>query len=317
MNTKTKTICTFCKEQPPIYKRAYSNEKLCKKCFIKNIQQKTAQTIAKYDMLTPNDHTAIALSGGKDSTTLLYILAKIEKKYPNTTLTAITIDEGIKNYRKEAIKIAQWNTKKLGIPHHVMSFKKLYGYTLDEIVGIVRKRKHLQLTPCAYCGALRRQALNMLAREVGATKLATAHTLDDEVQTILLNILHGDVARLAKVKPKSSVAHFKFVTRIKPFCQILEREVALYAFLKGFEFQATPCPYAPMALRSDVRVLLNRMEQKHAGVKFVVFRSVERLRSMLEGFVDGLRLGECRVCGEPCIGDLCKPCEMLQELRVL
>jgi len=69
--------CTVCKRKPPVYFRRYSGEKLCKKCFCESIEEKVRATIAKYEMLEFNDKTMIAVSGGKDSLTLLRILHKI------------------------------------------------------------------------------------------------------------------------------------------------------------------------------------------------------------------------------------------------
>jgi len=212
------------------------------------------------------------------------------------------------------MKIAEAYCEKLGVTHHVVSFKMLYGFTLDEIVARKRQKGEKELTACAYCGVLRRRALNVAAREVNATKIATAHTLDDEVQTILLNIFHGDVSRLAKEKPVTDDVHKRFVQKVKPFCEIPERESALYAYVKRVPFQSTPCPYASEALRNDIRVMLNRIEEKHAGTKFTIFNSIERIRGALNGTGKSNRFEECIECGEPASQGLCKVCQMLKEV---
>jgi uncharacterized protein (TIGR00269 family) len=266
-------------------------------------------------MLQPTDRIVVAVSGGKDSVTLAHILTKIEKKFPRGSITAVTIDEGIRGYRDEALRTAAKICQGLGIPHRIASFKEIYGYTLDDIVGIIDKPEAKGLTPCSFCGVLRRQALNTTARKVGADKIATAHTLDDETQTMLLNIMHGDAERLGRVKPVLMKAHPKLVQRVKPFCELPEREVVLYAYLKQIDYQEGPCPYAGSALRNDVRTMLNRMEEKHPGTKFAIFRSIERIRPALEAAREAVELRECRICGEPTVGETCKPCQMLQELR--
>ena len=81
-------------------------------------------------MLKFDDHLAVAVSGGKDSLSLLHILAKLKRFRPKTSLTAVTVDEGISGYRDEALEIAAENCRQLEIPHHVVSFKELYGFTL-------------------------------------------------------------------------------------------------------------------------------------------------------------------------------------------
>jgi uncharacterized protein (TIGR00269 family) len=266
-------------------------------------------------MLQFDDHLAVAVSGGKDSLALLYILAKLRKFRPKTVLTAITVDEGIKGYRDEALDIAVSICKKLDVSHHIVSFKELYGFSLDEIVERARQRGQTELTACAYCGVLRRRAINAGARAVKADKVATAHTLDDEVQTVLMNILRGDIARLAKEKQVSDEVHPLFVQKIKPFCEIPEKESALYAYIKKISFQDTPCPYASQALRNDIRGMLNRMEEKHAGTKFTVFRAMEKLRPAVEATIKKEAFKLCVECGEPSALDLCKTCELLRHVR--
>jgi uncharacterized protein (TIGR00269 family) len=308
-------VCSACKTREAFFYRQYSGEKLCKKCFTQSIEAKVRATIIRYHMLGFDDHLAVAVSGGKDSLSLLHILAKLKRSRPKTTLTAVTVDEGIKGYRDEALDIAASNCKQLEIPHHIVSFKELYGFTLDEMICKAREKGQTQLTACAYCGVLRRKAINNGARQVKADKIATAHTLDDEVQTVLMNIFRGDIARLAKEKPVTSEVHPLFVQKIKPFCEIPENESALYAYVKKIQFQDTPCPYASEALRNDIRGMLNRMEEKHVGTKFTVFRALERLRPALEETVKKEDFKMCVECGEPSALDLCKSCELLRHVR--
>jgi len=268
-------------------------------------------------MLEPNDKIAVAVSGGKDSLSLLHIIADIEKKFPKTSICAITVDEGIKGYRDEALKFAAKSCQELGIKHEIVSFKEMYKITLDELADTIRDREKNELSPCSYCGVLRRRALNSAARQTGANKLATAHNLDDETQTILLNIIHGDAIRIARVKPVLDKGHQKLIQRIKPFCEVPEKEIALYAYLKKIEFQSIPCPYAQTALRNDVRKMLDAMEEKHAGTKFAVFRSIERIRPALEATAEKEKLQDCKLCGEPTPSEVCKPCQMLQKLHII
>jgi uncharacterized protein (TIGR00269 family) len=300
--------------------RGYSGEKLCVKCFTKSIEDKARATIAKHDMFNLNDNIAVAVSGGKDSVTLLHILAKLEEEFPKATLCAVTVDEGIRGYRDEALKFAVENCRRLGVKHTTVSFRELFGIQLDELVNKLRKESENNsggLSPCAYCGVLRRRALNLAARRVKADKLALAHNLDDEAQTILLNIMHGDVLRVARIRPVLKEKHPLFVPRVKPLGEVPEKEIAFYAYLNNIEFQSVPCPYASTALRSDIRTMLNRIEEKHAGTKFTVLKSLEKIRPALEASVKlTIPLQECKVCGEPTANEVCMPCQMLHELGV-
>ena len=311
--SKSPVKCSACKRKEPFFHRVYSGERLCKRCFAESIEEKVRATVAKYKMLDYKDRVAVAVSGGKDSISLLQVIAKMERKYPRATLVAITVDEGIKGYRDEALEIAASNCKKLGIQHHSVSFKQLYGFTLDEIVERIHKKGN-QLTPCAFCGVLRRKALNTAAIDVNANKIATGHTLDDEVQTSMLNIFHGDISKLAVEKPVTDQVHPRLIQKIKPFCEVPERESALYAYVKGTSFQSTPCPYAGEALRNDIRNLINHIEERHAGTKFTVYKSIEKLRPAIMTLTEKGEFKECKKCGDPAANELCMACQLLKQL---
>ncbi len=308
------STCTLCKGKEAFFMRPYSGEKLCRRCFLRSIEDRVRTAISKYEMLSLDDKIMVAVSGGKDSVTLLHILTKIERTFPKAEVCAVTVDEGIRGYRDGALKVAAENCRKLGVEHVVVSFKEMYGYKLDEIVAMTQGK---ELTPCSYCGVLRRRALNVAAREADADKLATAHNLDDEVQTIMLNIIHGDAPRIARVKPVLDEKHPRLIQRIKPLCEVPEKEIALYAYLKKIEFQSVPCPYARTALRNDIRTMLNRMDERHPGIKFTIFKSIEKIRPALEAAAKEAEIQDCKMCGEPTVGEICKPCQMLQRLLIL
>ncbi len=305
--------CTICGFREAFYARPYSGERLCAKCFIESIEDKVRAAIARHKMFEFNDRIAVAVSGGKDSVSLLHILAKIEREFPKSSLCAITVDEGIEGYRDEAVEIAAENCEKAGVEQYIISFKELYGYTLDEIVKRV-SRLGDGLTPCSYCGVLRRKALNLAARRAGATKIATAHNLDDEIQTFMLNIIHGDPLRIARTGPVFKDRRLNLVPRVKPLCEVLEKEITLYAYLKKIRFQENPCPYAGEALRNNVRNTLNRLEEKHPGIKYTIYRSAERLREIVRGSQSEITLNQCRICGEPTVTEICQACQLLQKI---
>ncbi len=263
-------------------------------------------------MLKPNDRMVLALSGGKDSVSLLHILSNLEKGFPLSEIVTVTIDEGITGYRDEAIKIAKENSKRLAVEHHVYSFKKLYGYTLDEIAKAAKERGKTYI--CSYCGILRRKALNISAREIGATKLATAHNLDDEVQSMIMNLLRGDLTRIYNNEHNSEDE--KLIPRLKPLSEIPEREVALYAFLKKIRFQSYPCNYLETSLRSDVRRFLNMIEEKHPGMKLTAHRSFKKIQLQLTSPKER-SLFRCKICGEPTTREICMACQTLKDLGLV
>jgi uncharacterized protein (TIGR00269 family) len=305
------TTCSGCGSTQIYYRREHEGVDLCRKCFIDSIDTKVRRTITKRNMLKPHDTVAVALSGGKDSVALLRILWKLEQRFPPARLIALTVDEGISGYRGEAISISKEVCEGLEIEHVVVSFEKLFRITMDDVAS-----RPNELQPCSYCGVLRRKALNEGAKELGATKLATAHNLDDEAQTALLNVMHGDVERILPTTQITAKPPASLVPRIKPLADVPEREAALYAYASGVRFQTTPCPHGHDALRGDIRVMLNRLELRHPGLKYTIARSVEKLSAAATGRNGERRVFRtCKVCGDPTPNDVCEACLMLRSLN--
>ncbi|MFX0134325.1 MAG: TIGR00269 family protein [Candidatus Hodarchaeota archaeon] len=308
-------ICSNCKEKPAVYHRKYSGQKLCKKCFCKSIERKVAKTITKYKMLTKDDKIAFGLSGGKDSVTLLYIMDKLQKERHNFSINIITVDEGIKNYREDSIKIVNQLVKDLNLKYKLVTFKELFQYTLDEIVDILKKKGDLETSACSYCGILRRRALNKVAKEIGANKLATAHNIDDEAETILMNITRSDITRLLRYDPIPYKKHPEFVPRIKPFREIPEKEISLYAYYKNLPIHSVECPYASESLRRNIKTVMGVLEQKNPSVRFNLLKFYDQIfpknKTDFQKF-DNFKA--CIKCNEPTSSEICKFCELMEKI---
>lgn len=304
--------CSKCSKNAVTF-RPYSGEYLCKSCFTKSIEVRVKRAIASHKMLRDEDKIAVGLSGGKDSVVLLHILKRIEEKFPNSSLVAITIDEGISGYREQSIEIAKKNASALNIPHKIFTFKGIFGCTIDEIMQNEHV-KELGASACAFCGSLRRRALNQKARELGASKLAVGHNLDDEAQSILLNVFRSDIHRLARLLQDTSAKNENFVPRIKPLRTIPERETILYAYYKGIEFHSQQCPYSFNVLRGEIESTLNRLDDKRPGIKYGVLKFLDDLAPALRNYCTDSDFTECEQCGEPSSGKQCNVCKLLSEL---
>jgi len=167
--------CSLCEKKASIFKPE-SGELLCKTHFLLGVERNVNQTITKNKMLKREDKIAIAFSGGKDSVALLYILNKIEKKFPETELLPFYVKEGIKSYQEEAYEIVKLHTEKMDLDLQVFSFDEFYGITLDKIISRSKKLpKNKQVSPCTYCGILRRKSFELAAKEMNANVIATGH----------------------------------------------------------------------------------------------------------------------------------------------
>ncbi|MHA2045506.1 MAG: TIGR00269 family protein [Candidatus Thorarchaeota archaeon] len=302
--------CSKC-GKPAVYLRRYTSERLCSSCLVQTTLDRVRRTINRHKMLLDEDRIAVAISGGKDSAVLLDILHKIESNFPKSEIVPVTIDEGIQGYRNEALEAARELTKSIGYDLEVLSFRDLIGHSLDEIV---EKRDENSLGACSYCGVFRRRALNAAAKELDANVIATGHNLDDEAQTVLMNIMRGDSRRLARTNVPRSRSIEGLIPRIKPITELSERDVVAYAHQMKLVYHDVPCPYAGEAYRNDVRLFLNEMEHKRPGTLLAVLRSSETMTNVL---LDGLSTWEpktCERCSMPSPSKICKACEMLEEI---
>ncbi len=292
-----------------VYKRLYSGEILCANCFSRSIRAKVAKTISKYSMIKHNDRVAVGVSGGKDSLALLHILKPLCEEH-NNQLIAVTIDEGIEGYRDESLNIVKAFTKQLDIEHHIFAYKELFGNTLDECI-IIRNDKNIKLSSCSICGTFRRRALDIAAINVKADVLATAHNLDDFIQTFFMNIFAGDIDRIRFMNPEP-IVYAKDLRKIKPLMAIYENEVAFYAIINDIPFQEEQCPHMSESIRNSVRSFLNGLEKEHAGIKHNIFRSVLKITQKIE---INNRHNKCKICNMDSSMDICSACKMRLMLK--
>jgi len=302
-------VCSKCGGSG-VYERRYSGEVLCANCFKASIVEKTRRTISRYGMVKFGDRLGVAVSGGKDSLSLLKVLDGLNQD-SRFQLVALTVDEGVRGYREESIAHASDLTKQLNIEHVVVSYEELFGFSLDTALDW---RDEREVSSCSICGVFRRRAIDEAALKAKVDVVATAHNLDDYAQTFLMNLLHGDVERIGWLDPAYADESFP-VRRVKPFMEIYEEEVALYAYLSGIPFQSVSCPYMHEGLRGEVRDYLNEMEVKHPGMKNVLLKSSLSVVSKLSPADAGHHSVPCTTCGKPSSGGICNVCKMKEVVR--
>jgi len=289
-----------------VYFARYSGEHLCDEHFRASVEKRVRRELRKQGPFLREARVAVALSGGKDSVVTLRLLHEALGANPRIHLSAVTIDEGIASYRPPSVEAAARHCKELGIEHHVLSYEETAGVTMDKMVANPLRT----LAPCAYCGVLRRRNLNEAAKRVRATHLATGHNLDDYAQSILMNHLRGDTERLARMGPhRPERVQPGLIPRVLPLRLIPEKEVALYAILRGWEFHDGECPYSVEATRGRFRDLLLDLEEKEPGTRHALVAGYDRLAPLLHS---GSALRACDACGEPTSGARCRACVLVE-----
>ncbi|MBM3228957.1 TIGR00269 family protein [Candidatus Parvarchaeota archaeon] len=312
---QNKSPCAKCAQHAAVA-LCTSGTHLCKKHFLESVEKRFKGTVREHKMLKRGDHVAIGLSGGKDSVVMMHLLFMLSKSLP-LKLTAITVDEGIAGYRSHTLKVAASQAKKLKIPLIVTSFKKEFGFTQDSAVGVLPKS-----LPCSHCGVFRRSILNRASKKAKAALLAIGHNLDDMAQTYLMNIMRNDLGKILRFGNASNEEQADFVPRIKPLMELPEREIALYAMLKGLPIHFQECPYANKAFRQHVRNMLNDFEDKYPGTKVRIFKAMHGIAAALNSKNGKISIAEgtlknCKKCGEPTSSrqELCSACKMASAIK--
>lgn len=302
-----------------IYTRRYEGNSYCAPCFKDQFERRVKRTIRSHSLVEKNDVIVVGVSGGKDSSVSLALMKKIFGDRPDVRIIAVSIDEGIEHYRDKSLEVTKELTKRLGVEHYIVRFKNNLGKSIDDVMAARAKGENSNLNSCTFCGVFRRYLLNRAARELGATKVCTGHNMDDEAQAVLINYLKGDLKRLARMGPNPALkSNEKFVRRIKPLRDIPEKEVALYALVSRIGNYWGECPYVS-GIRFEVRDFLNDVESRHSGTKFSFLRTFDAMLPILRESAEksGLtEITECENCGEPCSGEVCKVCELLDKLGV-
>jgi uncharacterized protein (TIGR00269 family) len=297
--------CSLCGEPAVIHQR-HAGRYLCCTHLITEIEQRVSKTIASQQQVVPGDCVAVALSGGKDSTALLLLLHRLFGSRDDIRLVAITVDEGISGYREATVRSAEDLVRRLGIGHITVSFGELFGDSLDTIL------KGREPQACSICGILRKKALVVGAERAGATKLATGHNLDDEAQSVLMNVLRGDLMRL--VRNSGADSGGRFIPRVKPLMYVQEKEIATYLMVQGIWEDLPECPYAHHALRREVRSMLSGIEYRHPGTMLRLMENKKTVETAFLRKTVGEPVGTCRECGDPCSGETCQLCQLRHSL---
>jgi uncharacterized protein (TIGR00269 family) len=307
--------CSKC-DNSAIIKIPYANIYLCKDHFIQWFEIRFEKTIKEYKMVKVGDKVAVAVSGGKDSTTLLHLMVNLAKKM-DFEVIGINIDLGIDegtNYSRKSTEFAKRNFEILGIKYRIVNLKEEYGFTISDTKG------KLSRPVCSTCGIVKRYLINKIAIQEGANVVATGHNLNDMAQFILSGYINGDIISLYKLKPILPEEK-GFIKKIKPLFLTPEKEILTYALVKGIPFIYDSCPFTfriggPM--QDTLRRSLEGIEEKIPGSMMRLVKNFEeKIRPMIENYVlKEEELSTCKSCGMPTAKgrELCSFCAIRNKI---
>ena len=224
------------------------------------------QAVDQYEMIEEGDHIAIGISGGKDSLTLLWGLAHLQKFYPkHFSLSAITVDMGIDTMDLEPIKAL---CQEFQVPYEIVPTE------IGKILFDIRT----ETNPCSLCAKLRKGALNNKALEMGCNKIAYAHHKDDLIETAMMSLLYE--GRFYAFSPVTHLDRTD-LTVIRPLMFVSEADVKGFRNKYQLPVCKNPCPMDGHTRREYVKNLIHTLNMENPGVKDRLFRAV------IEGHIDG------------------------------
>lgn len=334
-------LCNLCNTQRPVLKRPKTSQKLCKDCFYYVFETEIHHTITSAKLFQRGERVAIGASGGKDSTVLAHVLKTLNERYDyGVEFVLLSVDEGITGYRDDSLETVKRNRVQYSMELEIVSYEQLYGWTMDQVVEQVGLRNN-----CTYCGVFRRQALDRGCVKLGISHVVTGHNADDIAETVLMNLLRGDTARLDRCTEIVTDSKDSPVKRSKPFKYTYEKEIVLYAHYKKLDYFSTECSYSPEAFRGTARTLIKNLEAARPSSIIDVIRSGETfvLKHKLKKELDKMtrshpsentqtqlrpqsqpsdaptfnvkREGRCDRCGYLSSNKICKACVLLEGLN--
>lgn len=220
----------------------------------KRLLRATARAITDFDLVEDGDRLMVAVSGGKDSYTLLHLLTRLQARAPiRFELVAVNLDQGQPGYPAEVV---ERHLQAVGVP-----YRMLHRDTYSVVRRLVPEGK----TTCSVCSRLRRGVLYNAAVELGCTKIALGHHRDDLIETLLLSALYSGA--LKSMPPRLHAQDGRNVV-VRPLCYAAEDDIA--AFARAMAFPIVPCDLCgsqPNLRRKRVKALLAELSAEHPAVK--------------------------------------------------
>lgn len=221
------------------------------------------KTILDYNMIKEGDRVAVGLSGGKDSSTLLYLLTLLQKQVPfHFDIVPVTLTLGFEGMDLSPL---QQFVESLGHELHIKETN------ISQIVFDIRQEKN----PCSLCANLRRGILYDYAKSLGCNKVAYGHHLDDGIETFFMNLLFG--GKLGVFKPVSYMDRLD-ITLIRPLLAIEEKTIIQFVNAKQIPIIHNPCPADKHTKREEMKKLVEDLSEKYPNVRQNFFNAVTNVQ---------------------------------------
>lgn len=222
-------------------------------------------TVVDYRLIEKDDHIMVAISGGKDSYTMLDLLLKSQKRAPfNFKITAVHLDQAQPGYDGKPLE--DWLIK--NHINHLIIREDTYSVVVDKTKP--------GGTFCSLCSRLRRGILYSTAEKIGANKVALGHHADDSLETLFLNLVYA--GKMQAMPPKYVTDDGKFFV-IRPLIEMAERDIINYANKKAYPIlPCNLCGSQEGLKRQRMKELLNTLEAEKPDVRSVMLNALKNVK---------------------------------------
>jgi tRNA 2-thiocytidine biosynthesis protein TtcA len=249
----------------------------------KGLIARVARASIDFDLLEEGDRVLVAVSGGKDSLSLLALLRQLRRRTPFPfSLAAVTVDQGQPGFERDKL-VRYFEAEQID-----------YQVIIEDTYSVVRQKILPGATPCSLCSRLRRGILYTAAVRLGATKIALGHHRDDAIETLLLNLFYSGQLKAMPAKLRSDDGRN---TVIRPLIYCTEHELAAYASRRHLPVvPCSVCGRQPDLKRQAMKDLIARLQAANPHVRGNLFAALQHVR--VTHLLDGRLLGD-HTFGEP------------------
>ncbi len=238
------------------------------KTYRKSLWNPFIAAVKRYELVSPGDHIAVCISGGKDSMVLAKLMQELQKHTEHPfSLTFLVMDPG---YNPENRALIEENTRRLGIPVTIFE-SDIFDVTVQ-----------VDKNPCYLCARMRRGCLYAKAQELGCNKIALGHHLSDVIETTLLGLFYG--AQVQTMPPKLHSKNFPGMELIRPLYCVHEDAIIAWRNYNELRFLQCACRFTEArdasgdgigeSKRQEMKLLLRELKKTNPNIEKSIFRAV-------------------------------------------
>lgn len=288
--------CSNCEEDSVIHV-GWKDKDYCDNHFKRYFLAQVGKVLNKYEI---EGDLAVALSGGKDSSTCVESLTH----YDRINVKPFYIDLGIGDYSKESLEKSEELCEEMGLDLNVVDLEEEYGRTIPELA------KEESGKACGICGMVKRYLMNKFAVENDLDYVATGHNLSDEIGSTFNNLANVYLTPFRGLEPVlEKKEEYNMAARVKPLFWVKDKECLVYAETNDVTYYHKECPLSEGSTTNELKEWLHELDR----IRPKILRNFAKSFMRIEGRMERSRneLSTCDNCGYPTATEVCRFCRVM------